>query len=106
MNLNHNAETLLKLSQDDLFKIFVSEKKKSDLEDKKHFNTFIEVIEYYARHDEIGKGNFVLFMSDLRRYEKEYRNNIDSILRFFDRIANVGRAAGGSGPICFRRQFR
>ncbi len=92
-NLNHNAKILLNLSQDDIFKIFISEKKRSVPEDKTHFKVIIDAIEYYARHDEIGKRNFEQFMSDLRRYESEYRDHLDRILRFFDRFVSLNRAA-------------
>lgn len=91
-NLNHNAEILLNLSQDDLFKIFISEKKRSVQEDKTHFKVIIDAIEYYARHDKIGERNFEEFMSNLRRYESEYREHLDRILRFFDRIVSFSRA--------------
>jgi hypothetical protein len=56
-----------------------------------HFKNLSETFEFFDKHNDISQKNFSQFMSDLRRYENNYKENVDSILRLFDKYRSFIR---------------
>lgn len=93
-SLGNNAKHLLSLSPDELFRAFLGDKTKVTDDDKMHYKNILDAVEYYDNHDEYGKRNFKQFMADTRRYETTITENLDKILRMFDRWVSMGRQQG------------
>ncbi len=93
-SLGNTAKHLLSLSPDELFRAFLGGKSKVTDDDKKHYKNILDAVEYFANHDEYGKRNFQQFMADTRRYETTITENLDRILRMFDRWVSEGKEKG------------
>lgn len=82
--LLHPANTISELEKQKLYEFFINTKKSKDELDFVHYKSIKDTIEYFIRHDDSGRINFERFMDSLKRYESEFKENLDNILRSFD----------------------
>jgi len=85
-------QVFLNIDHKDIYKILFINYKKGDRKEKhSHFKNIIDSIDFFNKQNEIDKINFTQFMSDLRRYENDFKENIDAILRFFDLFVSYNK---------------
>jgi hypothetical protein len=78
------VQVLLKIDHKDLHQIFIVNLKSDNEEKHKHFKNIIDAIDFFDKQNELDKRNFFQFFNDLRRYEKDFNESVDAILRSFD----------------------
>ncbi len=85
------TEAFTKILHQDLHSIFIT-KKKGKLQEKIiHFKNIVDTVNFFEKQNMIDQKNFYQYMNDLRRYEKDYAVNTDSILRLFDLYTSIIR---------------
>lgn len=92
-------DTITNIDKLDLFKIFVSSKKRKDEAISiSHYSNIIGSIEFVKNQIELARINFNKFFSDIRRYEKQWSDGLNDILRKWDIYLSYNQRNGISPP--------
>ena len=95
VSLTYRASNLLSLPQIELFQIFVSKNEDSDhSKDFIHFKGLFDAIAYFVSHDGQAQKNYENFLSAARRNEDKFSDNINAIIRHFDRLRSNADLTG------------
>ena len=96
-SMGYIAQNLLNIPQNDLFRLFVSRRKSKTSQDYNQFKELFDAIAFFVNHEEEAYINFTQFFSDIRRYQAEFKNNMNTILRLNDHYRSVA-AQNNIGP--------
>jgi len=84
-------EVFNKISHQDLHMIFIQNKRKPLYLKIKHFKNIVDIVDSFDKQNKIDQKNFFQFMKDLRRYEKQFNENVDAIFRLFDLYVSTNK---------------
>lgn len=84
-------QNLNEIKHQDLYTIFI-QKKNLPLEEKvEHFKNIFHSLHYINSQVDRSKSNFITYFNDNRRYETEFRENVDQILRQWDQYLSFAK---------------
>ncbi|MEE8186724.1 MAG: hypothetical protein V3T99_03565 [Nitrososphaerales archaeon] len=78
------TRTFNEISKQDLYEIFLAGKKLKQEDQRKYLKDVVDAVDFFDRENDIDKRNFFQFMSDLRKYEKQFSENANAIVGLFD----------------------